>query len=80
METLYQTADAEISLSDSGCRRLSIRLRIQETVYQIADAGDYQTAGAEESLSDCGCRSIYIRQFVWESDPLSDKVSPASAV
>ena len=47
-ETLYQTADAEVSLSDtdagdtlsnSGCRRLSIRLRMQETLYQPTDAG-----------------------------------------
>ena len=29
-ETLYQTADAGVSLSDNGCRRL----------YQTADAGD----------------------------------------
>ena len=35
-----QTADAGDSLSDSGCRRLSIRQRIQETLYQTADAGD----------------------------------------
>ena len=38
-ETLYQTADAGVPLSDSGCRRHSIRLRMQETLYQIADAG-----------------------------------------
>ena len=28
-EELYQTADAEVSLSDSGCRRHSIRQRMQ---------------------------------------------------
>ena len=39
-ETLYQTADAGDTLSDSGCRRLSIRQRMQETLYQAADAGD----------------------------------------
>ena len=38
-ETLYQTADAKVSLSDSGCRSLSIRQRTQETLYQTADAG-----------------------------------------
>ena len=38
-EALYQTADAEVSLSDSGCRRHSIRLEMQETLYQPADAG-----------------------------------------
>ena len=52
-ETLYQTADAVDSLSDSGCRRLSIRQRMQETLYQTADAGD--------SLLDIACRSISIR-------------------
>ena len=40
-ETLCQTADAGVSLSDSGCRRQSIRQRIQETLYQTADAGVY---------------------------------------
>ena len=49
-ETLYRTADAGVSLSDSGCRRLSIRQRIQETLYQSADAGDYQTADAGDTL------------------------------
>ena len=46
-KTLYQTADAEDSLSeadtgnslsDSGRRRLSIRQRMQETLFQTADA------------------------------------------
>ena len=45
-ETLYQTADAGDILSDSGCRRLSIRQRMQETLYQKADEGVYQTADA----------------------------------
>ena len=36
-ETLYQTVDAEVSLSDNGCRRYSIRQRMQETLYQTAD-------------------------------------------
>ena len=43
-----QKADAGVSLSDSGCMRLSITQRMQETPYQTADAGD--------SLSDSGCR------------------------
>ena len=59
-ETLYQTADAGDSLSDSGCRKLSIRQQMQETLYQTAnetlyqpvDAGDYQTADAGVSSSD----------------------------
>ena len=46
-ESLYQTADAGDSLSDSECRRFSIRLCIQLTLYQTVDA--------EISLSDIGC-------------------------
>ena len=62
-KSLYQTADAEVSLLDSGCRRHSIRQRMQKSLYQTADAGDtlirqriqetlYQTVDAEVSLSD----------------------------
>ena len=43
-ETLYQTADAEVSQSDNGCRRHFIRQRMQETLYPTTDA--------EVSLSD----------------------------
>ena len=61
-ESLYQTADAGVSLSDSGCRRHSIRQRMQKPLYQTADAGNtlitqrmqdtlYQKADAEVSLS-----------------------------
>ena len=39
-ETPYQTADAEVSLLDSGCRRHSIRQPMQKSLYQTADAGD----------------------------------------
>ena len=48
-ETLYQPADAGVSLSytdagdalsDSGCGRHSISQRMQESLYQTADAGD----------------------------------------
>ena len=63
-ETLYQTADAEVSLSDSGCRKHSIRQRMQRSLYQTADAGDtlsvkmqeslYQTADAGDTLSNAG--------------------------
>ena len=38
-ESLYQKADAGDTLSDSGCRSLSIRKRMQETLNQPADAG-----------------------------------------
>ena len=48
-ETLYQTADAEVSLldshagdtlSDSGRRRHSISQRMHDSLYQTADARD----------------------------------------
>ena len=39
LETLYQTAYAGNSLSESGCRCLSIRHWIQEYLDQTADAG-----------------------------------------
>ena len=48
--SLNQTADAEDSLKDSGCRRLSIRQLKQEPLHQTADAGDYQTADAGDTL------------------------------
>ena len=64
-KSLYKTADAGDTLSDSGCRSLSIRQRMQETLYQT-DAGMqetiYQTADAEVSLSDSGCRRHSITQ------------------
>ena len=57
-ETLYQTADAGDSLSDSGCRRLSIRQRMQQTIRQQMQVTLYQTADAEDSLSDSGRRRL----------------------
>ena len=56
-ESLYPTADAGDSLSDSGCRTFSIRQRMQDFLCQTADAGGlsirqrmqeslYQTADA----------------------------------
>ena len=45
-ECLHQTAEAGVSPSDIGYRRLSIRQPMQENLYQTADAGD--------SLSDSG--------------------------
>ena len=48
-ETLYQTADAEVSLSDSGCRRHSIRKQMQKSLYQTADAGDTQSDSGRET-------------------------------
>ena len=39
-DTLYQTADARDTQSDSGCKSLYIRQRMQESLYQTVDAGD----------------------------------------
>ena len=39
-ETLLQTADAGVSLSESRCLRLFIKQRMQESLLQTADAGD----------------------------------------
>ena len=65
-ETLHQTADAKTirqrmhdTLSDGGCRGLSIRQRMQKSLYQTADAGD--------SISDSGCRTFSIRQRMQET-------------
>ena len=58
-ETLYKTVNAEVSLSDNGCRRHSIRQRMRETPYQTVDT--------EVSLSDSGGRSLSIRQRMQES-------------
>ena len=51
-ETLYQTADEGDTLSASGCRSLSIRQRMQETLNHTADQTLYQTADAGDTLSD----------------------------
>ena len=46
-ETLYQTGDAGVSQSDSGCRRLSIRQRMQDlSIRQRMQDTLYQTAHA----------------------------------
>ena len=71
-EPLYKKEDAEVSLSDSECRRHSIRQRMQKPLHQTADAGNtlitqrmqdtlYQKADAEVSLSHSRCRSLSIR-------------------
>ena len=52
-ETLYQTADAGVSPSDSRCRSISIRQRIQEFLHQTADTETLnQTADRGDFLSD----------------------------
>ena len=47
------------TISDSGCRSLSIRQRMQETLHQTADT--------DVSLSDSGGRSLSIRQRMQKS-------------
>ena len=67
-ESLYQTADAGDSISDGGCRSLSIRQRLQESLYQTRMQETlYQIADAGDPLSDSGCRSLSIGQRVQES-------------
>ena len=51
-ETLYQTADAGDILSNSRCRRLSIRQQIQEKIGQRMQESLYQTADAAVSPLD----------------------------
>ena len=74
-ETPYQTADAGVSPSDSGCMRLSIRQRMQVFLCQTADAGVLsirqqmqeilnQTADAGVSLSDRRCMRLSIRLWM----------------
>ena len=76
VSSVYQTADAGVSISDSGCRSLYITdsgcrsLYIRQLVQgslHTADAGVSikQTWGAGVSLSGSGCRSI--RQQMQES-------------
>ena len=82
-ETLYHTADAGDYLSDSGCRRLTIRHRMQETLYQSADAGvstsdsRYRRLSIRERMQECIYQTVdaeYLHQTV------DAGVSPASAV
>ena len=63
-ETLYKTADAGDTLSDSGYRSISIRQRMPASAVIERLAGVqkslYHTADAGVSLSDSGCRSLSI--------------------
>ena len=89
-ETIYQTTDAGVILSDSGYRKHSIRHRMQKSLYQTSDAGVsqsdsgcrmqetlYQTADAEVSLSDTVAGDTLIEILL---HPLFDRETPASAV
>ena len=94
-ETLYEAADAGVSLSDIGCWSLSIRQRMQETLYQTADAEDsLSDSGCRRHSISSGCRRLSIRQRMQETlyqtadacliesllHPLTDGETPASAV
>ena len=52
-DSIQQTVEARVSISDSRCKRLYIRLWMQESLYQTADA--------RVSISDSGCKRLYIR-------------------
>ena len=80
-ETFYQTADAEVSLSDCGCRKHSIRQLMQKPLVKTADAGNtfitqrmqetlYQTADAEVSITQRMQESL--NQKTNAGDTLSD--------
>ena len=67
-ETLYQTGDEEVSLSDCGCRRHSIKQRMQKSLYQTAMQETlYQTADAGDTLSASGCMILSIEQRMQET-------------
>ena len=63
-ESLYQTADARDSLSDSGCRSLYIRKRMQETISDSECKRLDPTVDAGESISDSGCRRLVPPEIV----------------
>ena len=96
-ETLYQTADtevsvsirlsdassaeslairqsdAEVSLSDSGCRSLSIRQRMQRLSIRQRMS---QTASADEQKSPA--IRLRMQKTLYQTTAASDRVSPAS--
>ena len=59
-ETLYLTADAGVSLSDSGCRSLSIRKPMQETLYQSTDAEVSLSVDAGDTLQTVVERILHV--------------------
>ena len=72
-KSLYQTADAGDTLSENGCRSLSIRQRMQETLYQTA---------AGVPLSDSGCRrhsiSHRMQKSLYQTADAGDTLSAAA--
>ena len=86
---VYQTADAGDTLSDSGYRSLSIRQRMQETLYQTVDAGvslsdsRRRRHSIRQRMQETLCQTaeaFYQTAVERLLHPLSDRVSPASAV
>ena len=65
------TADVDDFPSDSGCRRLSIRQRMQETLYQTADAGDSIRQRMQETIRQRMQETL--RQTADAGDSLSDR-------
>ena len=64
-ETIYQTAVARVSLSDSGCRSLSVRQRMKESLYQTADAGRISSESCVGvPLLDIRCRTLSLLKTV----------------
>ena len=84
-EILYQTADAGVSISesgckglyitDSGCKTLHIRQPIQETLYQTADVKDYITQRMQEFLYQTvdARDSIPVYHTAYARDPISNR-------
>ena len=58
-ETLYHPADAGVSLSDSGRRRHSIKLRMQKSIRQRMQETLYQTADADISIRQRMQETLY---------------------
>ena len=71
-ESLYQTgvtiptADAGVTIYDSGCRSLYIRQWKQESLYMSTNAG--------VSIYDNGCRSFYIKQASLYRQPMQESL------
>ena len=67
-DSLYQTTDTVITLSDSDCRgNLSDGGCKSNCIIQRMQASLYQTAGAVVALSDSRCSSLSIRQRMQDS-------------
>ena len=77
-ETLYQTADAEFSLSGSGCRRHSFKQRMQNSLYQTAEA--LSESDAEDHSDQKTLYQMRLHLIECLLHPLSDRETSASAV